>query len=217
MATIRAVLFDFDGVLAKTMEDNFNAWKAAMRDYGIEIQPDDYYPVEGLKVHDVPAHLFGKYGLAVPEITEVVKKKETHYLQNHKFELYPGVVELLADLRKKKILTAVVTAALRNRLAGSVPSGFLESFDTVVTGDELKEGKPSPAPYLLAASKLNLKPSECVVVENAPLGVQSAKRAGIYCLGLSTTMAPKYLHEADEILPSFLHLEKSPVIQELLK
>lgn len=214
---IKAVLFDFDGVLAKTMEDNYNAWKAALRDYGVEIQPEDYYPVEGLKVHDVPAHLFGIYRKPLPDINEVVKKKENHYLQNHHFELYPGVLDLLGQLRMKKVLTAVVTAALKNRLLSSVPSGFLESFDAVVTGDELKEGKPSPAPYLLAASKLKLSPEECLVVENAPLGVTSAKKAGIYCIGLSTTMPAKYLKDADEVLPSFLDLKKSKPIQTLLK
>lgn len=217
MTAIRAVLFDFDGVLAKTMEDNFNAWKAALRDYGIEIQPEDYYPVEGLKVHDVPAHLFRIYRRPLPDISEVVHKKETHYLQHHHFELYPGVLDLLGELRMKKVLTAVVTAALKNRLSGSVPSGFLESFDAVVTGDELKEGKPSPAPYLLAASKLKLSPAECLVVENAPLGVESAKKAGIYCIGLSTTMDAKYLCDADEVLHSFLDLRKTRKIQDLLK
>ncbi len=171
-----------------------------------------------MKVHEVPAWLFGRYGREVPDVQEVVKKKENHYLKHHHFELYPGVLDLLRDLRMKKILTAVVTAALRNRLSGSVPVGFLESFDAVVTGDELKEGKPSPAPYLLAASKLNLTPAEeCLVVENAPLGVESAKKAGIYCIALSTTMDPKYLHEADEILGSFQDLRKSPRIQKLLQ
>lgn len=216
MSKTRAILFDFDGVLAKTMEDNFKAWKAALKDYGVDIQPEDYYPMEGLNVGEIPARLFGRYGREVADVSEVVRKKEAYYLKSHHFELYPGVTELLDELRGRKVRMAVVTAGLRDRLEASCPAGFLDKFDAVVTGNELAEGKPSPVPYLHAAAKLNLSPGECIVVENAPLGIESAKRAGIYCIALSTTLEQKYLADADEILGSFKDLRRSSRILELL-
>ncbi len=216
MSKAKAILFDFDGVLAKTMEDNFEAWKAALKDYGVDIQPEDYYPMEGLNVREIPAHLFGRYGREVPDVSEVVRKKEAYYLKNHHFELYPGVLELLEALWDKKVRTAVVTAGLRDRLAGSCPLGFLERFDAIVTSNELTEGKPSPVPYLYAAAKLKLSPGECIVVENAPLGVRSAKQAGIYCIALCTTMEKQYLSGADEIWDSFEDLRRSDRVRELL-
>ncbi len=216
MGKAKAILFDFDGVLAKTMEDNFEAWKAALKDYGVDIQPEDYYPMEGLNVCEIPAHLFGRYGREVPDVSEVVRKKEAYYLKNHHFELYPGVLELLEALRDKKVRTAVVTAGLRDRLAGSCPPGFLERFDAIVTSNELAEGKPSPVPYLYAAAKLKLSSGECIVVENAPLGVRSAKQAGIYCIALCTTMGKQYLTGADEIWDSFEDLRRSDRVRELL-
>lgn len=216
MDKAKAVLFDFDGVLAKTMEDTFKAWKAILKDYGVEIQPEDYYPLEGLKVYEIPARLFGRYGREVPDPAEVVKKKESYYLKNYHFELYPGVLEFLDELLAKGVRTAVVTAALGKRLWRSCPAGFLERFGVVVTGNELAEGKPSPAPYLRAAAKLSLNPAECIVVENAPLGIESAKRAGSYCMALCTTLDPKYLTGADEVWNSLEDLRRSERIRELL-
>lgn len=215
MPEFKAVLFDFDGVLGKTMEDNFNAWKSAVGDYGICIQPDDYYPLEGLKIQEVPAKLFERYGQKVMDPAEVVRKKEEYYLKNNHFELYPGVIDLLDNLNAASIPIAVVTAALRARLTVCCPSGFLEKFDAIITSDNKCEGKPSPAPYLMAAQKLNLPASECIVVENAPLGVQSAKAAGCYCIALCTTMGGKYLSSADEVHQSFLELPNSNTIRQL--
>lgn len=216
MPKAKAVLFDFDGVLARTMEDTFKAWKAVLAGYGVEIQPEDYYPLEGLKVHEVPARLFGRYGREVPDSSEVVRRKEAYYLKNHRFELYPGVLELVNELRAGGIRTAVVTAALSDRLRGSCPADFLGRFDAVATGEQMTEGKPSPAPYLYAAAKLNVKPKDCIVVENAPLGIESAKRAGSYCIALSTTLDRRYLGAADEVLGSFEDLRHSDRIRELL-
>ncbi len=217
MQKAKALLFDFDGVLAKTMEDTFKAWEAVMQGYGVKIQPDDYYPLEGLKVHEVPGRLFGRYGREVPESPEaVVRKKEAYYLEHHHFELYPGVLDLLEEFQNRGIPMAVVTAALRERLERSCPPGFLERFSGVVSGRDACEGKPSPAPYLLGARKLNVSPEACIVVENAPLGIESAKKAGSYCIALATTLEPKYLTAADEVWGSFQDLRRSKRIGELL-
>ena len=140
-----------------------------------------------------------------------------YYLKNHHFELYPGVLELLEELRAKGILIAVVTAALGERLRRSCPEGFLERFDAVVTGNDLKEGKPSPAPYLCGAAKLGMSPDVCIVVENAPLGIESAKKAGSYCIALCTTLDHKYLAAADEVLNSFTDLRRSNVIRKIFE
>lgn len=212
-----AVLFDFDGVLAKTMEDNFNAWRAALEESGIAIVPDDYYPLEGMKVHEVAATLFRKYGREAPDPAAIVRRKESHYRDHNRFELYPGVVELLDDLAARRVPVAVATAALVSRLKETCPPGFLERFDALVTGDDAVEGKPSPAPYLTAAMKLNIDPSRCVVIENAPLGIRSAKAAGCYCIALETTMDRRYLAGADEILRSFGEIRGSEKIRALLE
>ena len=199
------------------MEDNFKAWKAAVAEYGIDLKPDDYYPLEGLSVYELPKRFFGKYQVKLPDEKEVVQKKEKHYLQNHRFSLYPGAEELLELLRSKRIRLAVVTAALRGRLDRSLPQGFLQKFDAVVTGEEAPEGKPSPLPYLKGAEKLSLKPRDCIVVENAPLGIESAKKAGAYCIAVASTVDKQYLKEADEVCDSLEGVKESQRIRELLQ
>lgn len=213
---VKAVLFDFDGTLAVTMEDNFKAWQAAMSDYGLKIKPEDYYPLEGASVYEVAKKIFSQYGVKSSNPEEAVRKKELHYLENHRFRFYPGVEALIEALRSKHVPLALVTAGLRSRLDHSVPRGFLEKFDAVVTGDEAREGKPSPEPFLLAAEKLKVRPEDCVVVENAPLGIQSAKKAGMYCIALCTTLQNGHLKEADEIVSSFEDLKNCEGLKGLL-
>ena len=156
------------------------------------------------------------YQLRSADPHDLVQKKEKHYLKNHRFRFYPGVEKLIENLWVRKIPLALVTAGFRSRLDRTVPKKFLKKFSVFVTGDEAIEGKPSPAPYLKAAERLGVKPGECLVVENAPLGIQSAKAAGTYCIGLCTTVTNGHLKGADEIVESFQDLEHCEKIRVLL-
>ncbi len=215
-AGARAILFDFDGTLARTMEDNLNAWRAAVSPHGLDIGPEDYYPLEGLQVTEVAKRFCARLPAGAAEPEELVRRKEEHYLAHHRFILYPGVEPLLARLREHRILIGVVTAGLLDRLQQSAPPGFLEQFDAIVTGEDTADGKPSPVPYLRGAQKLGVRPQECIVVENAPLGIASAKRAGAYCIALCTTLPQDALAGADEIVGSFEDLAGCDAIKRLL-
>ena len=94
--------------------------------------------------------------------------------------------------------------------------GFLERFQAIVTGEDTTVGKPSPEPYLRGAEKLGVRPEACIVVENAPIGIESAKRAGAYCIALCTTVSREALRQADEIVDSFEALREVPLITQLL-
>lgn len=198
------------------MEDNFEAWRSALREYEIDLKPEDYYPLEGLSVYELPARLFGKYHKKPPSPKIVVEKKETYYLKNHHFSFYPGAEALIDFLASREIPLAIVTTALRVRLERTVPPRFLAQFRGVVTGEDTSEGKPSPAPYLKGAEKLGLPPEECLVVENAPLGIESAKRAGAYCVAVCNTLSREYLGQADEVVESLEDLPRISKVKELL-
>lgn len=217
MKRFRAVVFDFDGTLADTMEDHFRAWQAAMADYGISLGPEDYYPLEGVRVTDLPKLLFARHRQIPREEALVVRKKEHHYLRHCHFAFYPGAEDLVRRLHDQGVPIAVVTAGLSDRLQRSVPSAFLQQFDAIVTGEDTEEGKPSPAPYLRGAEKLGVRSEECAVVENAPIGIESAKRAGAYCIAITSTVPRRYLEQADEVVDSFERLKDSPVIQGFLE
>jgi len=217
MSGYKAVLFDLDGTLAITMEDHFKAWRAALLEYGIELNLEDYYPLEGLRLYEIAKRFSERYHLEDTDEKEIVKRKEKHYLDNHQFTLYPGVEELITLLSSKNVPIAMVTAGLENRLKSSVPSEFLKRFDSIVTGDGTEEGKPSPAPYLRAAKKLGVAPEDCIAVENAPLGIESAKNAGTYCIAICSTLNERYMERADEVLESFECLKDSEAIRQLLE
>jgi beta-phosphoglucomutase-like phosphatase (HAD superfamily) len=111
---------------------------------------------------------------------------------------------------------AIITAGHLDQLKLSVPEYFLNHFDALVTGDQVSRGKPDPEPYLRGAESLGLAPQECIAVENAPLGVQSARRARIYCIAICSTVSRDKLAEADEILESFEDLRSSVKIRQML-
>jgi len=205
---IKGILFDFDGVLAKTMEDNFNAWKAAMKDFGADLKENDYYILEGMPLKEIAKKYCQKSNLSASLAEQIIAKKENYYLKNHHFEFYPGVEEFIDYLKNRKIRIGIVTSALIDRLEKSVPKIFLEKFDAIISGEKTNRGKPFPDQYLKGLSELKLKESECVAIENSPLGIQAAKSAGLYCIAICSTLDKSYLKDADEIIGRFNDLKK---------
>lgn len=207
MIKYRAVLFDFDGVLADTMQDNFLAWKKTFRTFGINIKEKDYFPLEGLQLREVAKSLFKKYQIDL-NLEKIIKLKDKNYLENHSFSFYSEIPPLINQLKERGKLLAIVSAGTKNRIKKTVPEEFLNQFNFVVSGDDTLRGKPFPDPYLVAMNNLNVKPNECIVIENAPLGIKSAKSAGAYCIALKTTLNEEYLKEADIILNTHNDLKR---------
>ncbi|MDA1334982.1 MAG: HAD family phosphatase [bacterium] len=214
----KGVLFDFDGVLANTMESHFRAWHKALLDFGADLKEDDYYPFEGTKLSLLSDKFTERFGLDADKAGEITKKKEKYYLEGAKdgVYIYPGVYELVGELRKKNIPCAIVTAGLRDRMEKSLPKDFLNMFTALVTGDTTEHGKPHPDPYLMGARMISVLPEECIAVENAPLGVDSAKAAGSYCIAITSTCDNHALRAADEVISSFEDLRNTKNINELL-
>jgi beta-phosphoglucomutase len=199
MKNLKAILFDFDGTLADTMEDNFIAWKNAFLNFGVCIERDDYFPLEGMNLIEIAKRISKRYKANITP-TSVVESKNKYYLKNHSFKLYPGVQELIEQVKKDGKLIAIVSASPREKLEKTAPKEFLRKFDAVISGDDTKNGKPNPEPYLTAMKMLNLSPEECIVLENAPLGIKAAKAAGAYCIAITTTLKREFLQEADKII-----------------
>ena len=212
----KAILFDLDGTLAQTMEFHYDAWRKSMLHYGIDLAPEDYYPLEGTNLYELAKKLFVLHKLNGCDEKELVNSKEKYYLDTNKFVLYPGVVELLDDIKSNDIKLGLVTARLRNSLNCTAPLEFLKIFDSIITGNDTNEGKPSPQPFLKAAKKLGAMPEDCIAVENAPLGVASARNAKIYCIAICNTVESSYLSEANEVVESFKEMRNTEAFKRLI-
>jgi len=199
-SSFRTVLFDFDGVIGNTMDDNFQAWQAAFFKYGVEIKKEDYFLMEGAPMRDVAESFLCQNNLDPCIANRVVQSKERHYMENHHFTLYEGIESLVTMLGRNSFRLGVVSGGNRKRLFSLGINQFLANFDVFVTGDETSQGKPNPEPFLAAARKLEVSPEHCVVIENAPYGITSAKKAGMYCMAVCSTLDASCLSRADKVV-----------------
>ena len=203
----KGILFDFDGTLADTMKSHYLAWKCALEEHGVHIQARDYYPLEGMRLQDIATELTKGHCWTQEKINLLVRRKKEFYTRKPSVQFYPGVESLVTDLRKQKILMAIVTAGHLDQLRLSVSAEFLDKFNALITGDQVSYGKPHPESYMLGAQILGLDPQQCIAVENSPLGVQSAKQAGVYCIAVCSTVKRDDLVGADMIIDKFKDLK----------
>lgn len=197
---VKAIFFDYDGVVADTMEDNYFAWRYAFGQHGVEIGREEYFFLEGMSPEAIAERLGTNHSLPQATFCRLAKTKAEYYRSHNKFRLYPRIHELLKYLKEKSLMLALISGAKRHRINEVTPRGFLTLFDLIVTADNVTKPKPDPEPYLLTLKSLGVKSGEVVVVENAPLGIQSAKAAGLYCIALCSTLDKYYLKESDVIL-----------------
>lgn len=203
---IKAVIFDFDGVVGNTMNDNFIAWEKALLFYQIKVTPLDYFLLEGMTRFQIAYELIKHHQILDININELVNRKEKYYAKYHKYKLYPEIIDILFLLKENNVNMGLVTGASKNRIQNTVDKALLDYFSIIITADDVDKGKPDPEPYVRAIQALKLDASQCLVIENAQLGIQSAKKAGCKCFAIETTLPKQYLEGADEIFSSHVEL-----------
>ncbi len=210
----RAVLFDMDGVITDTMPLHLKSWQEAFRPSGITVEKMDVYIREGMQSRTMGKEIADEKDadLSDEALDRIVKEKTRLFDREVSAGAmaFDGVPEMLRMLRNNGLCTALVTGSRTGSANKALSTaGVRELFDVIVTGDDTKSGKPSPEPYEEAMRRLRLHPLDCVVVENAPLGIRSAKAAGAgYVIAVTTTLGPSYLQEADDIMGSAADLEQ---------
>jgi beta-phosphoglucomutase len=197
LAGITTILFDFDGVLMQSIEDHHRSWNLAFHAYRVEIGWEEFSILEGQSLYTIARQLCGNHHIAETEAENIANTKNEIYLRTSKIRLYDGALPLLSFLKEKNYCLGLVTGAHRDRFDQTVEESFKSYFQIIVTADDVRKTKPDPEPFLTAAERLKKNRSECVVVENAPLGVEAAKNAGMLCAALTTTLPERFLHRAD--------------------
>lgn len=198
---LKAIIFDMDGVLINSMPYHADAWKTVLAEEGVNITRQDIYEIEGSNHEGVLRLMFEKAGkvLDINECEELAQKKRDVFRRINQSKPFESITGCL-DLLKKKYLLGVVSGSDRTEVLDLLDRFFPGVFQIVVAGEDVKEGKPSPEPYLKAVKMLGIEKEECIVIENAPMGVESAKRAGLYCIAMPIYVLPDKLEKADIVL-----------------
>jgi len=196
---VKAVLFDYDGVLVNSMPFHVKAWQSVFTDFEIAIKPEEVLLREGARSIELAREIFADRSLEISELElkEFVDKKQKIYRKITEAKIENGTEAFLKNLRKQGKLIGLVTGTVRLNIEHSHSSEFIALFDTIVTADDIKNGKPNPECYLNAARELTISPNNCLAVENAPLGIQAAKNAGMQVAALMTTLDKAILPDAD--------------------
>lgn len=201
MPPLKAVVFDVDGVLVQSMERHHEAYRRAFADLRIEVRKEEVFANEGRRSREVIESLAKARGLRLSEeqLDTMNKVKQQTFAAFGPLPLYPGVPELLARIREAGLKVAAVSGTTRANIDNHF-GALVKRFDVIVSADDVKLTKPDPEPYLAALAKLSLKPAEALVVENATLGIKSAKAAGLRVVAVTSTLPADKLGEADFIV-----------------
>ncbi len=203
----RAVLWDMDGVLADTSQLHFETWESVLKEQGIPFDRQKFHLIYGLKNRDLLPFLAGKpYD---PQwMDRVADQKELRFRQalpNH-LSLLPGVQDWLERFNSWGWKQAVASSAPPENVEALVDELKIRPyFNALVTPGNLP-GKPDPAVFMLAASRLSMPPNHSIVIEDSIPGIKAAKSAGMHCIGVTTTNPPEALTRADIVVASMAQL-----------
>ena len=213
----KAVIWDMDGVIADTAPYHFKAWQEVFQKRGVSFTEEDFRRNFGQRNDTIIRNVLGK-GLSPSQIDTIAGEKEENFRQRVRQHIkpLPGAIKLLKSLREHGFKIALASSApIENIRLVTQGLDINNCFHAIVSGREVKEGKPSPQGFLLAAKKLGVAPENCIVVEDAVAGVTAAKRAGMCCLAVTNTHPKTSLIEADLIVDTLKAVTVSDLKQLL--
>lgn len=214
----RAIIWDMDGVLVDTAPYHYRAWRRLCQERGRDLSEQEFYRSFGERNDGIVPRLFGD--MLPEEVTSLAERKEEYYRQEVRGNVRPnsGSLSLLRILRQKGFPMAIASSAPLENIELILDAlGIKGDFQCIVSGRDVKAGKPDPACFVLAAERLGLRPEDCLVIEDAPGGVRAAKRAGMKCIALTSSHPASHLQEADLIVDDLgkLSLEEIQQFWEL--
>jgi len=199
---LKAVLFDMDGVLFDSMPAHVVAWSQAIREQGVIFTEEEGYLHEGRTgkgtINIIFKRAFNRE--ATPEELKRIYKRKTELFEGQpEAPVMPGAQELLKQVQNNNLQRILVTGSGQESLLSKLNRFFPGQFTPakMVTAYDVTKGKPNPEPYLQGLCKAGVQSYEAIVVENAPLGVEAAKAAGIFTIAVNTgKLSDHYLLDA---------------------
>lgn len=187
----KAIIFDCDGTLVDSMPVHFVAWHETMERYGISFSEDRFYSLGGVPSDRIVELLASEQGITL-DVVAVAHEKEQAFLDRIEW-LVPieAVVEVVRQNRGIKPI-AVASGGFRSIIQKQLLQIAMHDwFDAVVTAEDTAKHKPEPDVFLEAARRLGTAAEHCVVFEDADLGVEAARRAGMHCIDVRTFFTPR--------------------------
>lgn len=205
-SSVRAVIFDMDGVLIDSHPAHRAAWAELLRTSGRSVSEDDLsFILEGRTRSAILRHFFGD--LDEQQLSAHGQRKDEIFRSlEHTIAPLPGVLNFVKELEEAGVAIAVATSASEIRTFSTLERmGLGGCFEAVVTASDVPFGKPDPAVYRLACQQTNVSPDEAVAFDDAIAGVAAARSAGMRCIGVSNNGGSVTLVNAgaERVIPNF--------------
>jgi len=220
--TGRAIIFDLDGTLIDTYDTHRDAWRDTCREAGIDLTDEMFAWSFGRSNPTIIERLWSDAGRSRPsaeELERIAERKEDDFRRAllRDRPVMPGVPEFCRRMLDRGWSLGIGTSAPRGNLDAAL--GILEIGDAITaaaTGDELTRGKPDPEVFQLVATRLGVPPHRCIVVEDAPAGVDAALAAGMTAIGIASTGRTRgELSHASVVVDSFEEID-DPTLDNLV-
>jgi len=204
---MKAIIFDFDGVIVDSKQMHLNAYNQALKSLKIKISKTQFEKYFGVLGSTMLKEIFLKNKIKASPIKYREIKNEIYTTMTNKIKLTKGIKNLLKSLSKYKLCIASSTNIKGIKILVE-KYNLNEYFKFIISNKSTIKHKPSAEPYLLAAKKIKEQPKDCVVIEDSPVGIKSAKRAGMKCIAVLTTYKKKDLLNADLIVKDLTQIKK---------
>ena len=210
---LEAGIFDLDGVIVNTVPLHFKAWKKMFAEYGTEFSFEDYKnKVDGIPRTDGARAILTD--LDEEELQKGATRKQDYFLEflnSEEIQVYASTISLIDGLKSNGIKVGAISSS-KNCKYILDKIGLTPKLDTIITGNDITQGKPHPQIFLFAADRMKVSPDNCVVFEDAVLGVEAAKRAGMFCIGIDRYGEKERLSKADHIVSDLSEVDAKKVI-----
>jgi len=216
--TIRAIIFDFNGVICDDEPIHFKATSRVLAELGIFLSDEDYNQnFLGCADRESFAKIISERGnrpIGSAELEELITRKSDYYLEvvSGGPPFVSGAIEFIREASRSYWL-AIASGALRREIDFVLRAGGVcDFFRVIISADDTTHSKPHPEVYQKVLERMNvdLLPENCVAIEDSARGVVSAKSAGMKCLALTTSLSHEALSLADWVLPGFPPLASAP-------
>ena len=219
MKQIKAIVFDFDGLILDTETPDYEAWQAIYRDHGVELALSKWLPLVGdaTQNFDIDLRIAELTGKPVDRAELRKRHRAIHLEMLEGIAPMPGVEEYLSTAKRLGIRVGIASGSRRSWVVDRLDQlGLAHRFETIVCRDDVGRAKPDPAAYLAAVSNLGVTVKQAFALEDSPPGVKAAKNAGLNCIAVPGPMTKNLsFHNADMRLDSLTDMPLTELLEAL--